>query len=142
MAKTLQDTFTEQAMERFGHRGSQAYYQRLREDRKICTTQCKACGHIAFPAREFCSACFHDEVDWIEIGEGARLYAFTTQSRALRFTAPDVIGIVEIPRVGLMLAPIGGSKETLEIGQALRPEVIELDGGLVVPRFVPVEEDP
>ena len=139
MAQTLQDKFTEQGLKLFGHRGSQGYYQRLREERKLCTTQCKECKHIAFPAREFCPSCFHDEVDWITIGDGAKLHAFTTQSRALRFTAPDVIGVVEIPEVGFMLAPIGGRYDTLEIGQPLELEVIELDGGLVVPRFNPVK---
>jgi len=141
MAKTLQDTFTEQALKLFGHRGSQGYYQRLREERKLCTTQCKACEHIAFPPREFCPACFNDEVNWIEIGQGARLHAFTTQARALRFTAPDVIGVVEIPDVGFMMAPIAGRYDSLEIGQALELEVIDLDGGLVVPRFVPMDSD-
>jgi uncharacterized OB-fold protein len=141
MAKTLQDTFTEQALKRFGHRGSQGYYQRLREERKLCTTQCKSCAHIAFPAREFCPACYHPEVDWISIGEGARLHAFTTQARALRFTAPAVIGIVEIPEVGFMLAPIGGRYDELQIGQPLTLKVIDLDGGLIVPSFVPTEAD-
>ena len=138
MAKTLQDKFTEKAIERFGHRGSQGYYQRLREERTLSTTQCKSCAHVAFPPREFCPACFHREVDWIDIGKTATLHAFTTQSRALRFTKPDVIGVVELPDVGFMLAPIGGRYGELTIGQPLELEIIELDGGLVLPRFNPI----
>jgi uncharacterized OB-fold protein len=76
-------------------------------------------------------------IDWIEITEDmqATLYAFTTQSRGLRFTHPDVIGIVEIPEVGLIISPIAGTLADLELGQALKPEVIDIHEGLSFYRF-------
>jgi uncharacterized OB-fold protein len=50
--------------------------------------------------------------------------------------APSVIGVVEIPDVGLIMAPIGGALEDLQIGQALKLEVIDLSDDLTMHQFV------
>ena len=139
MSENLLDKFTLQAMDLFGHKGSKEYYRRLQEERKLCATRCTSCEEITFPPRDFCPRCFHKEVAWEGIGEGAKLHAFTTQSRALRFTAPAVIGVVEIPNVGLIVAPIAGKMKELKIGQPLRLEVEDLEAGFSVPTFVPEE---
>lgn len=137
MAENLLNTFTKQAMREFGHEGSEEHYRRLREDRQLCGTRCSACGSTTFPGRSHCPDCFGADVDWVPIGETATLYAFTTQSRALRFTAPQVVGVVEIEGVGLVVSPIGGRYEDLSIGQALTLEVVDLEDGLVCHRFTP-----
>jgi uncharacterized OB-fold protein len=136
MAGNHLDIFSEQALEFFGHEGSREHYQRLKDERKLYATQCDSCGHKSYPSRSFCPECFEQSVTWVEIGEGATLYAFTTQSRALRFMAPAVIGVVEIPDVGLIMAPIGGALEDLQIGQALKLEVIDLSDDLTMHQFV------
>jgi uncharacterized OB-fold protein len=131
------DVFTKQAMEGMGNAASAEHYRRL-EEGQLCATRCDDCAAYTFPPQSHCPRCFGDQVTWTEIGEGAVLYAFTTQGRALRFRAPAVIGIVQIPEVGLVLAPIGAKLDELEIGQAMRPEVIEIDDGArKVHRFVP-----
>ena len=57
--------------------------------------------------------------------------------RALRFVAPDVIGVVELPEVGRILSTIAAPFDALAIGQPLRFEPLELAPSLVVPSFVP-----
>ncbi|MDP6934231.1 MAG: zinc ribbon domain-containing protein, partial [Myxococcota bacterium] len=102
------DDFTSQALGQFGTQATQEMYRRLREDRQLCATRCTACGAGAFPPREHCPDCFGAEVEWMPIEEGT-LYAFTTQARGVRFTAPEVVGVVEVEGVGLMFAPIAGT---------------------------------
>jgi uncharacterized OB-fold protein len=131
------DTFTQQALKVFGHEGSAEHYRRLREEKQLYATQCDACGHTAYPSRSFCPACFGDQVSWTPVGEGATLYAFTTQSRALRFMAPAVIGVVELPDVGLIVSPIGAPIEELSLGQALKLEILDLGEELTIHQFVP-----
>jgi uncharacterized protein len=116
------------------------FYRRLREERRLHSTRCTSCSRTSYPPRGFCPHCFGESLEWVEIGAGATLYAFTTQTRALRFTAPDVIGIVDLPEVGRILTRIDAPLESLRIGQALRFEALELSGGLVVHSFTPVRE--
>lgn len=139
MAEVLLDVFSKQAMALYGHAGSEEFYRRLAEDRMLCGTRCQACSAVALPPRNFCPDCFHKEVAWVDVGARATLHAFTTQARALRFMAPAVIGVVEIVDVGLFVAPIQGRYADLAIGDHLRLEVMDLDAGWSVPRYVKAE---
>jgi len=135
------EVFTTQALEQFGSVASAEFHRRLHQDRSLCATECGDCGERAFPPRMHCPACMSDAIDWVEItaSSGATLYAFTTQSRGLRFTAPEVIGVVDVPNVGMFISPIAGTMHDLEIGQALAPEIVDIHEGLSFYRFVPVQ---
>ena len=65
--------------------------------------------------------------------------AFTTNKRGLRFAAPQVLAVVEIPGLGLVMGPIEGAMDELEIGQAVRLERVEVGADLCFHRFVPAE---
>ena len=93
------DVFTAQAQSFMGNEASQEHYRRLAEG-ELCATKCDACSAITFPPRSHCPDCFGDQVSWVPIGEGATLYAFTTQGRALRFRVPAVVGIVDGVHLG------------------------------------------
>lgn len=116
------------------------YYRRLREERKLYTTKCAACGHVSYPPRPLCPECFGDAVSWAEIGPLGTLYAFTTQARAFRFVAPDVIGVVEIAGVGRILSKVNAALDTLRIGQKVRFEPLVLSDEITVHSFTPVED--
>jgi hypothetical protein len=133
------EVFTGQALEQYGSLASKEFHRLLHEDRKLCATTCDECSHTAFPPRLHCPQCMSDAISWTEItaASQATLYAFTTQSRGLRFTAPEVIGVVEIPNVGLIISPVAGTMADLQIGQALCPEVIDIHDGLSFYRFMP-----
>lgn len=122
------DTFTDQAQILMGDLASAEHYRRLALG-EFCGTKCAACDAVTFPPRMHCPDCFAADVTWVQIGAGATLYGFTTQTRALRFRAPEVIGIVHIPDVGLVVSPIGGRFEDLRIGQAMTLEIIAIDDG-------------
>ena len=132
------EVFTGHALEQFGSLASAEFHRRLHEDRELCTTRCSDCGETVFPPRLHCPACMSSAVEWVELTASGRatLYAFTTQARGLRFTHPEVIGVVEVEGVGLIISPIGGTLAELEIGQALRAEVIDIHDGLSFYHFV------
>ena len=93
------------------------FYDRL--DRgELATTFCRACDEFGFPPRKRCPLCF-GATDWRRLSGRGRVYAFTQQTRGLRFTAPDVIGIAELEEgvrlFGLFEAPF----ETLAIGHPI-----------------------
>lgn len=131
------DTFTKAADEAMHTLGSIEHYRRLQAEGTLHATRCDACGHAAFPPRVHCPACFGDDVTWEPVGPGT-LYAFSTQKRALRFTHPRVVGIVEVPEVGLIVTPIGAELDALEIGMPMRPATLQIDDGKrTVHQFVP-----
>jgi uncharacterized OB-fold protein len=134
--------FTWLAIEHHDDGAVREFYRRLREDRQLCTTRCTACARFAYPPRPFCPHCLCEKVEWVPIGEGATLYAFTTQQRALRFKAPDVVGIVEVPGVGRIASKINAPYDALRIGQRLRFEPLDLGDELTVASFSPADDAP
>ena len=133
------DDFTRQAVSVFGHLGSAGYYERLSADGTPTATRCRSCQRVAFPPRAHCPSCFGTDVEWVPLPTEGSLYAFTTNKRGLRFAAPSVVGVVEIPEVGLVLGPIAGQLSDLRIGQPVRLEVIDVCDGLRFHHFVPAD---
>ena len=109
------------------------FYARL-EAGTAATTRCTACGTTRFPPRARCAAC-DAATEWVDLPRQGRLHAFTTQERALRFGAPELLVLVELGDVvvpGVMEGPI----EERAIGDEVElvPERVE-DLGLSVCRF-------
>lgn len=100
------------------------FYRRLARGR-FESTYCASCDELRFPPRERCAGC-DSATEWRALSGRGSVYAFTQQERGLRFTAPDVLGVVELDEgvrvFGLLEAPF----ESLSIGQpvelALRTE--------------------
>lgn len=111
------------------------YYRRLGEGR-LETTYCEPCAALRFPPRDRCATC-GAEMGWKELSGRGVVYAFTQQERGLRFTAPDVLGVVELEEgvraFGLLAAPF----ESLEIGQPVELELRADDSGLTLLVFRP-----
>jgi uncharacterized OB-fold protein len=111
------------------------HYRRLGEGR-LETTYCDACDQLRFPPRDRCATC-GGEMVWKELPGRGTVYAFTQQERGLRFTAPDVVGVVELQEgvrvFGLLEAPF----ESLEIGQPVALELRADESGLTLLVFRP-----
>ncbi len=140
--KDLVDKFSWQAMNRDADSMFPEYVRLLREEKRLCATRCKSCGHADYPPRSFCTKCWSTGVRWDDIHEGATLYAFTTQAKSLRFMAPDVIGLVELPALpgpGRILTKINGKFADLRIGQKLKFEPFRISDALYTHSFTPVE---
>jgi len=88
------------------------------KNHRFMTTKCKSCSRMSFPPRIVCPNCFSEDLEWVELSGKGRLYAFTQQDMGLRFTKPDVIGVVELAEgVGKILTRIDADFEDLKIGQ-------------------------
>ena len=72
----------------------------------------------------------------MELSGRGRLAAFSTQERAIRFAAPDVIGLVDLDEGVRLLSHVVGRYEDLAIGAPVRVDFVEADGQ-VLHRFVP-----
>jgi len=73
---------------------------------------------FSFPPRRLCSQC-GVELSWRQLSGRGSVYAFTSQERGLRFTAPDVVGIAELEEGIRVFGVFDEGLEKLEIGQPL-----------------------
>jgi hypothetical protein len=135
--KELIDQKTREAIRHYGDAATEEFYRRLRE-RRFMSTRCGACGDTAFPPRSFCPACGHRDVTWVDLPAQGRVYAFTQQQRSIRFSTPDVIGLVELPGVGRILTRIDAPFESLSIGQHVELDFYEVSPEIVLHQFRPV----
>ena len=114
-----------------------AFYDRLREG-SFTVSRCLACGSRAFVPREFCLMC--GSRDWslvVHPGSGT-LHAFTTQELAMRFGAPEVIGLVDIDEgVGRGFGVIKAEFGQLQIGQRCVLDPVTVEDDWVLPAWRP-----
>lgn len=117
---------------------TRTFYENLRTHR-FTSTRCTACRHTSYPPRPFCPRCQHQEVTWIDLPDCGTLYAFTTQSRSLRFPAPDVLGLIEFAESGgsfdRVFVLIDATLDTLEIGQHMMVGFHQISEEITVPCF-------
>lgn len=109
----------------------------LLAERRLCTTRCRACGTLAFPPRAWCHVCTSDALDWVDLSGRGTLAAFSTQETAVRFRAPDVIGLVDLAEGVRVLSRIAAPYEDLSLGQPLAVDFFEAEPGLVLHQFRP-----
>ncbi len=132
--RELLDRTTLEAIRHYGDRATEEFYAHLRE-RRFMSTRCRGCSEVAFPPRSFCPACHGVDVEWFELPRRGALYAFTQQERSLRFSKPDVLGLVDLPGVGRILTRIDAPFESLSIGLAVELDFYEISPELVLHQF-------
>jgi uncharacterized OB-fold protein len=91
------------------------FYRRL-EAGELATTRCERCARFHFPPRLLCPGC-GGAIVWHPLRERGIVYAFTQQERGLRFTAPAVIGIVELEEGVRVFGVFDAEYDSLAIGQ-------------------------
>lgn len=129
--------YTLKAIEHYGDSATKEFYERLK-NKDFSAPKCKECNRFVYPPRPFCPRCYREELVWEKLPTEGILYAFTQQERALRFSKPDVIGIVELNGVGRILTKIDAPFESLKIGIRVHLDFIEIENGLVLHQFRPV----
>lgn len=134
--KQIIDNATRRAIWFNADGATQQFYDYLK-DGQFKGTRCLACRHIPFPPRPFCPTCGSD-VEWIDLPRQGTLHAWSTQARSLRFFAPDVLGLVELPGVGLVFSKIAGKLEALTIGLPVEVDFIKIDDKLTTHQFKPL----
>jgi uncharacterized OB-fold protein len=91
------------------------FYRRL-EAGELATTFCAECERFSFPPRDRCAEC-GGSADWRALSGRGSVYAFTAQERGLRFTAPDVVGVVELEEGVRVFGVFDETIEKLAIGR-------------------------
>jgi uncharacterized OB-fold protein len=53
------------------------FYTALREENKLVTTKCKACGHVPWPPRTLCPECISTDYEWVEMPKVGTIVSWT-----------------------------------------------------------------
>ena len=132
--KQLIDNAMEVEVAEYGDEASKEFY-RLLKRREFKTTRCKSCADVALPPRMFCPACFGTDVEWIDLPRRGKLYAFSQQDRALRFSKPDVIGVVELEGAGRLLTRIDAPLDQLSIDMEVEVDFLDVSENQTLHQF-------
>lgn len=120
------------------------FYARLREGR-LSTTRCAADSLLHWPPRTACPKCHAEELDWFDLPETGKIYAFSAvlggAPLGLEDGVPFAVGLVDLEGDVLRLfGRIEGRPWTeLHIGDRVRVEPYDLPDGRVFYRFRTVD---
>ena len=102
---------------------------------KFLVKTCKECQRAHWYPRALCPLCFADATEWREASGRGRIYSFSIMRRAPQ---PYAIAYVELEEGPMMMTNIVGCDfDEIAIGQAVRVELREAEGGFRVPVFTP-----
>ncbi len=114
-------------------------FEQYLSEEKLMGSKCTACGAIYLPPRPMCTACFGDEMDWLEMDGVGVLEAFTSvyiASTAMIEAGygrenPHCSGIVRLENGQRISAQILGvnptEPESILIGSQVKVEFINRD---------------
>ena len=116
------------------------FYVRLREGR-LSTTRCARDALLHWPPRTACPKCHREELDWVDLPETGRLYAFSAvlagAPLGLEDQVPFAVGLVDLEGAALRLfGRIDGRPwNALRIGERVRVEPYDIGDGRWFYRF-------
>jgi uncharacterized protein len=120
------------------------FYDRLREGR-LSTTRCPKDGDWHWPPRIACPKCHSEELEWADLPESGRIYAFSAvlggAPLGMEAEVPFAVGLVDLEGVPLRLfGRIEGRPwPQLKVGDPVRVESYSLGDGRVFYRFRTVD---
>lgn len=115
------------------------FFARLREGR-LSTTRCPKDG-LLWPPRSACPRCHAEELEWTDLPERGRLYAFSAvlagAPLGMEADVPFAVGLVDLEGVPLRLFGriVGRPWNELAIGAPVQVEPYDADDGRVYYRF-------
>ena len=113
---------------------TEAFWAATREGKFLVKT-CKECQRAHWYPRALCPFCFADATEWREASGKGRIYSFSIMRRAPQ---PYAIAYVELEEGPMMMTNIVGCDfDDIAIGQAVRVDLREAEGGFRVPVFTP-----
>jgi uncharacterized protein len=116
------------------------FYDRLREGR-LSTTRCPKDRLLHWPPRTACPRCHTEELEWVDLPEAGRLYAFSAvlagAPLGMEGDIPFAVGLVDLDGVPLRLfgRVEGKPWNALRIGEKVRAESYDVGDGRVFYRF-------
>jgi uncharacterized protein len=116
------------------------FYDRLREGR-LSTTRCARDGLLHWPPRTACPRCHTEELEWVDLPEEGRLYAFSAvlggAPLGMEEDVPFAVGLADLTGAPLRLfGRIEGKPwEALRVGEKVRVETYDIGDGRMFYRF-------
>ena len=116
------------------------FFARLREGR-LSTTRCRRDGTLSWPPRSVCPKCHTAELDWVDLPESGRLYAFSAVLAGAPYgMEPDVpyaVGLVDLEGVPLRVFGriVGRPWNELSVGDRVAVEAYRSQDDRVFYRF-------
>lgn len=69
------------------------------KNKKIMGTRCNRCKRVLIPARKFCSECFEETTDWVEVGQEGTIRSWVLINFSYEGQPKDppyILGIIDL----------------------------------------------
>ena len=118
---------------------SAAFYNKLKEEKKLVGVKCQDCGHLSPEPRPMCPECHGFNMEWHQFSGKATLSTFTCISivpvkmaaKGYGRDKPYCTGIIDLeegPRISAMINGVDGTNpQSIETGMNLVLDAEELD---------------
>ena len=118
---------------------STAFYEKLREEKKLVGVKCQDCSHLSPEPRPMCPECHGFNMEWHQFSGKAKLSTFTCISivpvamsaKGYGRDKPYCTGIVALeegPRISAMIKGVDGTNpQTIETGMDMILDAENLD---------------
>jgi uncharacterized OB-fold protein len=116
------------------------FFDRLREGR-LSTVRCTKDREIFWPPRTACPKCHDEQLEWVDLPESGRIYAFSAvlggAPLGMETDVPFAVGLVDLDGAPLRLFGriVGRPWSELRIGARVSVEAFDLTDGRVFYRF-------
>jgi uncharacterized protein len=120
------------------------FFDRLKEGH-LSTTRCPKDRELLWPPRTACPRCHTEELEWVDLPDRGRLYAFSATlagaPSGMEADVPFAVGLVDLEGVALRLfgRVVGRPWNELRIGGPVAVEPYTIDDGRVFYRFRTVD---
>ena len=118
---------------------STAFYEKLKDEKKLVGVQCQDCRHLSPEPRPMCPICHGSNMEWHEFSGNAKLSTFTCISivpvsmaaKGYGRDMPYCTGIVTLeegPRISAIINGVDGANpQAIETGMNLVLDVEKID---------------
>ncbi len=99
----------------------------LRDQQRIMGRRCPGCNRVIVPAKLFCSKCFTETDDWVEVGPEGSLITFTVVYRKESHhpkDAPLAYGIIRLDGANTSLVHLLAETDVAQLQAGMRVRAV------------------
>lgn len=116
-------------------------------DHRLVLQHCPRCDRLQHFPRPWCTACLHDELDFVPASGLGVVYSFTVVRRnpnpAFAARVPYVLALVDLDEgVRVMSSVVGCDPGSVHVGQRVEVCFEDVDDAHTIPLFTPSGPDP
>lgn len=114
------------------------FWRHMKEEGAMRLQCCKECGAFRYPPGPVCAECLSPDYEWKAVAGGGELLSWITFHKQYlpEYPAPYSVVAVRLDEGPIIISNLTGEPERRDIiGARVQLALVEMDDGVVLPRF-------